>query len=54
MAQTFRMEQVIPVHEWTGVLIGAASSCLGGLAAGVTRYLVSGADAVTLAILRWV
>ena len=29
------------------------SSCLGGSAAAVTRYLVANADAVTLAILRW-
>ncbi len=29
------------------------SSCLGGSAAAVTRYLVGSADAVTLAILRW-
>jgi drug/metabolite transporter (DMT)-like permease len=39
--------------EWIGVLIGIVSSALGGTAAGVTRYLVGGADAVTLAILRW-
>jgi drug/metabolite transporter (DMT)-like permease len=41
------------LSEWIGVLIGIASSALGGTAAGVTRYLVGGADAVTLAILRW-
>lgn len=29
------------------------SSCLGGSAAAVTRYLVDSADVVTLAILRW-
>ncbi len=39
--------------EGIGVLIGLVSSALGGSAAGVTRYLVGGADAVTLAILRW-
>lgn len=39
--------------EWIGVLIAIASSCLGGTAAAVTRYLVGTADAVTLAILRW-
>ena len=36
-----------------GVLIAIASSCLGGSAAAVTRYLVSDADPATLAILRW-
>jgi drug/metabolite transporter (DMT)-like permease len=39
--------------EWVGVLIAVASSALGGTAAAVTRYLVSDADALTLAILRW-
>ena len=39
--------------EWIGVLIAIVSSSLGGTAAAVTRYLVSDADAVTLAILRW-
>lgn len=39
--------------ETTGVLIALVSSCLGGTAAAVTRYLVGSADAVTLAILRW-
>ena len=29
------------------------SSCLGGSAAAVTRYLVGNADPITLAILRW-
>lgn len=36
-----------------GVLIAIVSSCLGGSAAAVTRYLVGDADAITLAILRW-
>ena len=36
-----------------GVLMALVSSCLGGSAAAVTRYLVGNADAVTLAILRW-
>ena len=36
-----------------GVLIAIVSSCLGGTAAAVTRYLVGNADALTLAILRW-
>lgn len=39
--------------ERTGVMIAVLSSCLGGTAAAVTRYLVGNADAVTLAILRW-
>jgi drug/metabolite transporter (DMT)-like permease len=39
--------------EAAGVLIAIASSCLGGTAAAVTRYLVGNADAVSLAILRW-
>lgn len=39
--------------ETVGVLIAVASSCLGGTAAAVTRYLVGSADPVTLAILRW-
>ena len=39
--------------ETFGVLIAIVSSSLGGTAAAVTRYLVSDADAVTLAILRW-
>jgi drug/metabolite transporter (DMT)-like permease len=41
------------VHNRVGVLIAMASSCLGGSAAAVTRYLVSDADPITLAILRW-
>lgn len=39
--------------ETTGVMLAILSSCLGGTAAAATRYLVGGADAVTLAILRW-
>jgi drug/metabolite transporter (DMT)-like permease len=35
------------------VAIALVSSCLGGSAAAITRYLVSNADPVTLAILRW-
>jgi drug/metabolite transporter (DMT)-like permease len=41
------------VTEWIGVAIALASSCLGGTAAAITRYLVGDADPVTLAILRW-
>lgn len=39
--------------EWFGVLLAIVSSAVGGTAAAVTRYLVSDADALTLAILRW-
>jgi drug/metabolite transporter (DMT)-like permease len=39
--------------EWLGVAIAVVSSCLGGTAAAVTRYLVGNADPLTLAILRW-
>lgn len=39
--------------ETLGVIIALISSALGGTAAAVTRYLVSGADPLTLAILRW-
>lgn len=41
------------MSERNGVLIASVSSCLGGTAAAVTRYLVSDADPLTLAILRW-
>jgi drug/metabolite transporter (DMT)-like permease len=41
------------VGEWFGVALALVSSCLGGTAAAVTRYLVGNADPVTLAILRW-
>ena len=39
--------------EWVGVSIALLSSCLGGTAAAITRYLVTGADPISLAILRW-
>ena len=39
--------------EWVGVLIAIASSCVGGTAAAVTRYLVGNVDPLTLSILRW-
>jgi drug/metabolite transporter (DMT)-like permease len=39
--------------EWIGVLIAIVSSSLGGTAAAITRYLVSGTDPVALAVLRW-
>ncbi len=41
------------MSEQIGVLIAIVSSCLGGTAAAVTRYLVGDADPITLAILRW-
>jgi drug/metabolite transporter (DMT)-like permease len=41
------------VGEWIGVALALASSCLGGTAAAITRYLVGNADPITLAILRW-
>jgi drug/metabolite transporter (DMT)-like permease len=41
------------LRERIGVLIAIISSCLGGTAAAVTRYLVDDADPLTLAILRW-
>jgi drug/metabolite transporter (DMT)-like permease len=42
------------MREASGVLLALVSSSLGGTAAAVTRFLVSDADAVTLANLRWV
>ena len=39
--------------EWFGVLLAIASSCVGGTAAAVTRYLVGNTDPLTLALLRW-
>jgi drug/metabolite transporter (DMT)-like permease len=41
------------VSERLGVLLAVISSMLGGTAAAVTRYLVTDADPITLAILRW-
>ena len=41
------------LSEWFGVVIAIVSSCLGGTAAAVTRYLVGDADPITIAILRW-
>jgi drug/metabolite transporter (DMT)-like permease len=43
----------IQLSEWIGVSLALVSSCLGGSAAAVTRYLVVNADPITLAILRW-
>ena len=39
--------------EWVGVAIALLSSCLGGTAAAITRYLAGNTDPITLAILRW-
>jgi drug/metabolite transporter (DMT)-like permease len=39
--------------EWFGVLIGIVSVSLGAAGLAVMRYLVTAADPVTLAILRW-
>ena len=39
--------------EAIGVSMAILSSCLGGFAGAVTRFLVTSADPVTLAILRW-
>ena len=36
-----------------GVAMALASSCLGGTAAAVTRFLIGSADPITIAILRW-
>jgi len=41
------------VGEWIGVLIAIVSVSLGAAGLAVTRYLVTAADPVTLAILRW-
>src|SRR5689334_13215280 len=42
------------LNQTVGVLIAIVSSCLGGSAAAVTRYLAHGTDPITLSILRWV
>ncbi len=41
------------MNEQLGVAIALLSSALGGTAAAVTRFLVSSADPITLAVLRW-
>jgi drug/metabolite transporter (DMT)-like permease len=53
MAYSAGAKQEARLGEWPGVLIAVVSSCLGGTAAAVTRYLVGNADPLTLAILRW-
>lgn len=39
--------------EWLGVAIALVSSCFGGSAAAITRYLAGNTDPITMAILRW-
>lgn len=39
--------------EWLGVAIALVSSCLGGSAAAITRYLAGNTDPITMAIMRW-
>ncbi|HRK19717.1 MAG TPA: DMT family transporter [Hyphomicrobiaceae bacterium] len=41
------------MSETYGVLLAIVSSALGGMAAALTRYLVSSADPITIALLRW-
>jgi drug/metabolite transporter (DMT)-like permease len=41
------------LSEWFGVIIAIVSVSLGAAGLAVTRYLVTAADPVTLAILRW-
>jgi len=53
MARAASARQEVKLGEGSGVWLAILSSALGGTAAAVTRYLVSGADPVTLAILRW-
>src|SRR5260221_5190256 len=53
MARSAGERQEVRLGEWRGVLLAIVSSCLGGTAAAVTRYLVGNADPLTLAILRW-
>jgi drug/metabolite transporter (DMT)-like permease len=48
-----QLRQGARMNEQLGVAIAILSSAIGGTAAAVTRYLVSSADPVTLAILRW-
>ena len=58
-ASTFHTYDAVPqkqehhVTEWIGVAIALVSSCLGGTAAAITRYLAGHTDPITLAILRW-
>jgi drug/metabolite transporter (DMT)-like permease len=53
MTERVPSRQETQVSERVGVVIAIVSSCLGGTAAAVTRYLVGDADPITLAILRW-
>src|SRR5437016_4010778 len=53
MAQLRPPSQEVSVDQTMGVLIAIVSSCLGGSAAAITRYLWGDVDPITLAILRW-
>lgn len=53
MPQASMKRMGIGMGEWIGVAIALVSSCLGGTAAAITRYLAGNADPITLAILRW-
>src|SRR5437868_13037861 len=53
LQSTARPMREVDVGEWIGVAIALVSSCLGGTAAAITRYLAGNTDPVTLAILRW-
>jgi drug/metabolite transporter (DMT)-like permease len=53
MGRQGETQEIPDLSEWIGVAIALASSCLGGTAAAITRYLVGNADPITLAILRW-
>src|SRR5450631_1720277 len=53
MGRQGKTQEIPDLSEWIGVAIALASSCLGGTAAAITRYLVGNADPITLAILRW-
>jgi drug/metabolite transporter (DMT)-like permease len=43
----------VPPGEWQGVAIALLSSSLGGGAAVATRFLITGADPLTLATVRF-
>src|SRR5262245_10934494 len=45
--------QETAMGEWLGVSIAIVSVSLGAAGLAVTRYLVTAADPITLAILRW-
>src|SRR4051794_16661919 len=53
LQSTARPMREVDVGEWVGVAIALVSSCLGGSAAAITRYLAGNTDPITMAILRW-